>query len=188
MHRSKYCEYDNEDNNLNTLNNKLSMISSLHFLFSFQTMLFEKKKDNDLKMVKLFLFTLVVINTSLFGIFVQRRHFSLFAKSKLLLAPSPNLQCAVNEDDRFDCHPEKHLTEKKCQRRGCCWNGENATVPCFFPATYIGYVLQESIITEHGFSLMLKRHKPSPYPDDVSKLQMDVFFETETRLRMKVSN
>lgn len=165
---------------------KISIVSNFLSLFLFQTKLFEKKKTNI--RVKLILLILIIVGISLFSLFIQNIRFSFFGKKKLLLEPCRNLKCTVNENDRFDCHPEKHLTETKCKRRGCCWHSKNATVPCFFPSNYLGYVLQESVITEYGFSLTLKRHKPSPYPGDVLKLQMDVSFETETRLRIKVNS
>lgn len=145
---------------------------------------FEKKKPNI--RVKLILIISIIVGILLLSLFIQNIRFSFFGKKKLLLEPCRNPKCTVNENDRFDCHPEKHLTETKCKRRCCCWHGKNARVPCFFPSNYLGYVLQESVITEYGFSLTLKRHKPSPYPGDVLKLQMDVSFETETRLRIKI--
>lgn len=111
---------------------------------------FEKKKPNI--RVKLILIISIIVGILLLSLFIQNIRFSFFGKKKLLLEPCRNPKCTVNENDRFDCHPEKHLTETKCKRRCCCWHGKNARVPCFFPSNYLGYVLQESVITEYGFS------------------------------------
>ena len=80
---------------------------------------------------------------------------------------------------RFDCHPEDDVTEKKCEQRGCCWNGSGLgalrstplNVPyCYYPQ---GYYLYQRILSEdlgqkiiHSF----RNIKPSGFPGDISNV------------------
>ena len=39
----------------------------------------------------------------------------------ITLKPPKTAQCQIKTVERFDCHPEAHITEERCLRRGCCW-------------------------------------------------------------------
>ncbi len=41
--------------------------------------------------------------------------------------------------------------------------------------------------TEYGFTATLQRHNRSPWPNDVMTLKLDIFLETQDRIRIKVN-
>lgn len=112
-------------------------------------------------------------------------------------------QCAVvNDDHKFDCYPETSIaTKEKCEARGCCWQAANQTqtqskglngkvtgVPfCYYPKDFPGYRTGLKATTPTGFTVALSRNTTGFYPDDVMNLVMDVKYETEYRLRIRVS-
>ena len=104
---------------------------------------------------------------------------------------------------KFDCHPEAGANEKTCQSRGCCWfadpkrrkpivAGENDTqtpvdVPyCYFPRNYPGYSITETKETDLGFRSYLMKNSLGYYPGEVKLLTMDVMYETNNILHIKV--
>lgn len=93
---------------------------------------------------------------------------------------------------KFDCHPEQGANQEACHNRGCCWQtpdviGASNGVPyCFYPSTYPGYSSINLTKTETGYVSFLNRSVKSYYPEDVTVLKMEVFFETKQRLRIKV--
>lgn len=128
--------------------------------------------------------------------------------SKPVLRPSKKAslkQCAkISDEFKFDCYPEAGASELRCKARGCCWvprkklwneerneNNMTQTVPlnvpyCFYPLTYGGYKFINITETLSGSVSFLQRTFKSPYPDDVSVIRMDIQYETEQRLRIKV--
>ncbi|CAI5765798.1 lysosomal alpha-glucosidase [Podarcis lilfordi] len=102
-------------------------------------------------------------------------------------------QCNVPPDSRFDCAPEKLLSQEECQARGCCYvpvlpKGPAILQPwCFFPPSYPSYKLANLTTTESGYTARLTRGVPTFMPDDVMTLQLDVIFETEGRLHFTPS-
>jgi lysosomal alpha-glucosidase len=115
-------------------------------------------------------------------------------------------QCAkISDELKFDCYPEGGATESLCKARGCCWvpkrkkllnkerNENNRTqstplnVPyCFYPLAYGGYRFINITETPSGSVSFLQRTFKSPYPDDVEVIRMDIRYEAEQRLRIKV--
>ncbi|XP_029649556.1 lysosomal alpha-glucosidase-like [Octopus sinensis] len=93
--------------------------------------------------------------------------------------------CSIATNDRFDCHPESGASEKSCKERGCCWD-EMSEFACFYPKHFVGYIFNKSAVTKTGYSYGLSRSKPSPFPKDIAEIQMDVYFETKTRLHIKI--
>ena len=103
---------------------------------------------------------------------------------------------------RFDCFPGQLADEKSCEARGCCWKPvlikdkfidyvirleRPINVPfCFFPTNYNGYHLSDIHDTSVGKSALLNRKTKSGWPKDINVLQVDVFYESSTRLRIKV--
>ena len=114
-------------------------------------------------------------------------------------------QCAVVDDAyKFDCYPETFIaTKEKCEARGCCWqvglsdqtldkknlSGGVMGVPfCYYPKDFPGYKTGLKAITPTGFTVGLTRNTTGFYPDDIMTLVMDVRYETDYRLRIRVSN
>jgi lysosomal alpha-glucosidase len=115
-------------------------------------------------------------------------------------------QCAkISDDFKFDCHPEDGANESHCKARGCCWvpkrkrllnkqfvenkRAEHTplNVPyCFYPPAYGGYKFLNITETPSGSISFLQRTFKSPYPYDVEVIRMDIRYETEQQLRIKV--
>lgn len=126
-----------------------------------------------------------------------------FAKNKtkqktLPVPPKPDYnQCKIlNNNERFDCHPETYASAETCEARGCCWmppseniggEKENINVPyCFYPRNYSSYSYINVTATAYGLVGFLKRKFQSTYPGDVEIVKMTVKFETDQRLHVKV--
>ena len=89
---------------------------------------------------------------------------------------------------RFDCYPEGDGNEAACASRGCCWN-LSVSPSCFYPDGF-GYSMDGALSFEsYGHSsatLSRKANQPVQYTGPVAKLRVDVYLETQYRLRMKV--
>lgn len=107
------------------------------------------------------------------------------------------LECHNIQDNlKFDCLPQGNSTQKKCLARGCCWEKTKFDdarkdvilgVPnCFYPSNYPGYSMNHFKKTPKGFTADLDRRMPSPYPNDIMHLKLDIFYETKNRLHIKI--
>ncbi|XP_062976199.1 lysosomal alpha-glucosidase isoform X2 [Elgaria multicarinata webbii] len=107
------------------------------------------------------------------------------------LQPTP---CDIPPDSRFDCGPEKLLSQEECHARGCCYapvfsKGPAVWQPwCFFPPTYPSYKMANLTTTKTGYTAHLTRDGPSFIPDDIMNVQLDVIFETEGRLHFTLKD
>ncbi|XP_077986810.1 lysosomal alpha-glucosidase-like [Glandiceps talaboti] len=97
-------------------------------------------------------------------------------------------ECPVSETSRFDCYPEQGKTQKGCEERGCCWSTvkSGAAPECFYPLDFPTYSANEIDATKYGYKAVLERHSKTHYGNDIMKLEMDVLFETDTRLHFKI--
>ena len=57
---------------------------------------------------------------------------------------------------------------------------------CFYPANYPSYNGSNIKKTEFGVSVDLQKNVKSHWPNDILTLRMDAYYETKTRLRIKV--
>ncbi|KAI4903325.1 hypothetical protein NFI96_015943 [Prochilodus magdalenae] len=95
---------------------------------------------------------------------------------------------------RFDCYPERSVvvTEEMCYKRNCCFiqvsPGENGVPWCFYPPDFPSYELVSLGPTEMGYSGKLIRRQKTYYPNDIETLQLDVLYESNSRLRVKVTD
>ncbi|XP_055338532.1 lysosomal alpha-glucosidase-like [Paramacrobiotus metropolitanus] len=117
----------------------------------------------------------------------------------------------VPEDNRFDCMPRGDVNQQNCEARGCCWmppdqrrkrrnrrstteekkRGVEMDVPyCFYPFDMPSYNLVEYMPTDDGFEGHISRdpNATNVYPEAISDLIIQVFMETETRLRVKITD
>ncbi|KAK3891879.1 hypothetical protein Pcinc_004239 [Petrolisthes cinctipes] len=114
---------------------------------------------------------------------------------------------------RFDCTPGPNPTKDMCEAKGCCW--QEVQVPprtkpypaprlhhpthgpaledlplnvpyCFYPRDYRSYTFINATPEAHGYTAFLQLHTSSGYPGDVGLLRLDAFFETNTRIRIKI--
>lgn len=103
-------------------------------------------------------------------------------------------QCDVPPSSRFDCAPDKGISQEQCEARGCCYvpAGQVLEEPlmgqpwCFFPPSYPSYRLENLSSTESGYTATLTRTSPTFFPKDVLTLQLDVLMETDSRLHFTV--
>lgn len=115
--------------------------------------------------------------------------------------PKNNPQCInIRNEDRFDCDPEGAITQSNCEKRGCCWrpvlrltvNQSAGIVPplnvpwCYYPSNYEGYKVNKVYNTKQGLNADLTRTTPSPYPEAIKDLTVEIRYETQSRLRIKV--
>uniref|UniRef100_A0A8C9WLM6 Alpha glucosidase 2 n=1 Tax=Scleropages formosus TaxID=113540 RepID=A0A8C9WLM6_SCLFO len=119
--------------------------------------------------------------------------------STVVSAPSrEGLACSgVPENWRFDCYPEKVVvTRELCEARNCCFiqvsSGKKPIkdgVPwCFYPPNFPTYWLDALNDTDLGFTAQLKKSEKTYYPKDVETIQLDVLYETDSRLRVKITD
>lgn len=99
----------------------------------------------------------------------------------------------ILESWRFDCYPERNVvvTEDMCHARNCCFaraSKEKNGIPwCYYPPEFPSYTLEAVNDTETGLTGRLVRTQKTYYPKDVETLQLDVLYESNSRLRVKVS-
>lgn len=114
----------------------------------------------------------------------------------------PNSKCDLIDNNRkFDCYPKGLADQKSCEERGCCWSvpknitnssDENSfndiSVPyCYYPKDFAIYKFVNLTVADFGATGFMKAEYASPYPDNKQILKIDVKYETETRLHVKVS-
>jgi len=101
----------------------------------------------------------------------------------------PGLQCPEATRDKIDCYPERDgATEEHCLDRGCCWEETkpNMAPYCFFPYSF-GYDVGRVEYRDTGMLVDINKSNSSlPYPKEVHKLKMEVFYEAKYRVRVKV--
>lgn len=101
--------------------------------------------------------------------------------------------------ERFDCHPEDNANQEACEARGCCWVTKKETdidtklpapgVPtCYYPRNYGGYEWINITEVDNGIVAYLQRTFQSAYPRDVQTLRLDVEYQTNDRVRVKISD
>ncbi|NXA75611.1 LYAG glucosidase, partial [Thryothorus ludovicianus] len=114
------------------------------------------------------------------------------------LGPTPPPKCLlVPESRRFDCYPERRVvvTQELCESRGCCFiqsplpaEGKQGVPWCFYPPDFPSYALESLNQTALGMVGLLVRREKAYYPRDIEKLRLDVEFETDTRLHIKITD
>eukprot|EP00094_Tigriopus_californicus_P002589 TCALIF_02501-PA protein Name:"Similar to Gaa Lysosomal alpha-glucosidase (Rattus norvegicus)" AED:0.10 eAED:0.10 QI:0/0.75/0.55/0.88/0.75/0.77/9/17/845 len=100
---------------------------------------------------------------------------------------------SLTDSDRVDCHPDPNVTQARCEQRGCIFEpplGSGRAPVCYLPPFY-GYRLQgdEVLPTDLGFEAILERNlaESSYFGQDFSLVRFEVEFQTESRLRVKLS-
>ncbi|XP_040043282.2 lysosomal alpha-glucosidase [Gasterosteus aculeatus] len=128
------------------------------------------------------------------------------AGANVTAAASRRQACsAVPAAWRFDCYPERAavVTRELCEARSCCfvpaaaassasaaarppgWNG----IPwCFYPRDFPSYSLVSVSDTPLGQKGTLVREVKTYYPADVLTLEVETRHETDTRLRVRITD
>ncbi|XP_062304684.1 lysosomal alpha-glucosidase isoform X2 [Osmerus eperlanus] len=112
--------------------------------------------------------------------------------------PEPQACSAVPEAWRFDCYPERGVvvTREMCEARNCCFissppasSSRSQGVPwCFYPPGFPSYRLAALQASQGGQSGRLEREVRTYYPGDILSLQLDIRHETDTRLRVRITD
>ncbi|XP_042563258.1 lysosomal alpha-glucosidase-like, partial [Clupea harengus] len=99
---------------------------------------------------------------------------------------------------RFDCYPERGVvvTQALCESRNCCFtpvatasgNPGNGVPWCFYPPDYPSYSLVALNDTETGQEGTLVRTQESYYGNDIQTLHIELLYETNQRLRVRMTN
>ncbi|XP_030207537.1 lysosomal alpha-glucosidase isoform X2 [Gadus morhua] len=129
------------------------------------------------------------------------------SKEQILSVTVPNPQaCAViAESWRFDCYPESRavVTREMCEARGCCFipvsssstsssssspSGRHGIPWCFYPEGFGSYSLVSVNDTALGEEGRLVRDTKTYYPGDIMTLHLEIRHETNTRLRVRITD
>lgn len=108
---------------------------------------------------------------------------------------------SIPQDWRFDCYPERGVivTRELCEARNCCfvpaWTNSSSARPaagravpwCFYPTDFPSYSLVLLNDTPLGKKGKLVREVKTYYPADILVLNIELRYETATRLRVRVS-
>ncbi|XP_051686446.2 lysosomal alpha-glucosidase [Oryctolagus cuniculus] len=105
-------------------------------------------------------------------------------------------QCDVPPNSRFDCAPDRAITQEQCEARGCCYaptrrrpQGPRIGQPwCYFPPSYPSYRMQDLSPSEMGYTATLTRATPTFFPKDILTLRLDVLMETDSRLHFTIKD
>ncbi|XP_076004053.1 lysosomal alpha-glucosidase [Genypterus blacodes] len=100
---------------------------------------------------------------------------------------------------RFDCYPERvAVTREMCEARNCCFipvssAGHNLSrkndIPwCFYPSGFPSYSLVSINDTSLGQRGVLVKEVKTYYPGDILTLELEIRHETETRLRVRITD
>ncbi|XP_024914210.1 lysosomal alpha-glucosidase [Cynoglossus semilaevis] len=109
----------------------------------------------------------------------------------------------IPEACRFDCYPERGVvvTRQMCEARKCCFipassrlpsannpSGRNGIPWCFYPSDFPSYSLVSINDTSVGQKGTLVREVRTYYPGDVLTLGLEIRHETDTRLRVRITD
>ncbi|XP_042253091.1 lysosomal alpha-glucosidase [Thunnus maccoyii] len=109
----------------------------------------------------------------------------------------------IPEAWRFDCYPERGavVTRELCEARNCCFipasspassatrpSGKNGIPWCFYPPDFPSYSLKSIKGTLLGQKGALVKKVKTYYPGDILTLEVDIRHETDTRLRVRITD
>lgn len=96
--------------------------------------------------------------------------------------------CGIEDAAKFDCHPAGGATAEDCLGRGCCWKPLPGTeLPyCYYPVGLTYYKWKDFVTTKVGLKGGAVLVKKSPYPGDVKRVEVEVIYETEDIVRIRV--
>ena len=112
----------------------------------------------------------------------------------LLINESFARNCLVETTSRKACGSGQMTTNSECLASGCCWaRDEDRDVSWCFQSSEFqdnGYALVSIRPTANGYTGLLARNLPSNsvYGDDIPYLSLDVYYESDVTLRVKITD
>mgnify|MGYP001048768876 FL=1 len=106
--------------------------------------------------------------------------------------------CEANPSShRFNCYPERNITQEACVARGCCWTDslnisninqsiQLAAPLCYYPSDFPSYKVTTSEPTAFGQRILLTLSPSTQTNDAIPNLRVDIYYETKERLRIKI--
>ncbi|ELU14503.1 hypothetical protein CAPTEDRAFT_200669 [Capitella teleta] len=96
-------------------------------------------------------------------------------------------------NERVDCQPESHSANpdpEACVARGCYWCSTGTSAPsCFVPAEHGYRMVGQPEETGKGYRVIIRRiNYPSWFGSDANVVQVDIEFQADERLRIKLSD
>ena len=112
-------------------------------------------------------------------------------------------QCEQSMDlARFDCHPDDGASQERCEARKCCWrlpmqqanltekhrtSFQDIGVPlCYYPSDFPTYSIVSNETTDFGQRIRIIKLQTTFMPNDILDLTVDLIYETQQRLRIKI--
>lgn len=92
---------------------------------------------------------------------------------------------------KFDCFPNAPVDQNLCEKRGCCWTDtvdSNGVPYCYYSSTHEDYAYVNVTTTSQGYTAFLERRAQSGYPGDVRVLRLDVVFQSNYSLKIKIDD
>ncbi|GFQ88016.1 lysosomal alpha-glucosidase [Trichonephila clavata] len=111
--------------------------------------------------------------------------------------------CSIPDVEKFDCHPDRPISEAECLKRGCCYipasdlsvkdsdltKSSFLGVPsCFFSRNHKGYEIDNIIKDADHIEATLSRNISSGFPKDVQKVHLNITFIDNVNLRIKLTD
>ncbi|XP_015249519.1 PREDICTED: lysosomal alpha-glucosidase-like [Cyprinodon variegatus] len=106
----------------------------------------------------------------------------------------------IPEAWRFDCYPERGVVVNRelCEARNCCFipastfarrkSRKNGIPWCFYPPDFPSYSVVSVNDTSMGLKGTLVKDVKTYYPGDILTLEMEIRHETDTRLRVRITD
>ncbi|XP_068440776.1 sucrase-isomaltase, intestinal isoform X2 [Clinocottus analis] len=98
----------------------------------------------------------------------------------------------LEENHRFDCHPEEHADETKCKARGCIWKPSTVELApwCFYPQDF-GYTATGVTESNSGMTFGITRNKKyrssgRPESPDIDTLRVEIRYHSSDMLQFKI--
>ncbi|KAG8183258.1 hypothetical protein JTE90_006454 [Oedothorax gibbosus] len=158
----------------------------------------EEKRRSNCKRKTLYALAVIVVGSAVGTILFFAIHGTSFKKPD---KPDDSCSIEVPYNEKFDCHPDRPVSEKECLKRGCCYKpASDLTVTeddlidsrflgvpsCYYSSKYVGYEIGNISSTTDGIAATLSRKIPSGFPRDIQRVNLEVVFIDDASLRIKV--
>ncbi|KAG8183257.1 hypothetical protein JTE90_006453 [Oedothorax gibbosus] len=167
--------------------------------FNYASMTEEKRRSN-CKRNTLYALAVIVVGSAVGTIIFFAIHGTSFKKPD---KPDESCSIEVPDNEKFDCHPDRPVSEKECLKRGCCYkpasdltvkeddliNSRFLGVPsCYYSSKYVGYEITSITLTADGIVAHLNRATPSGFPKDIQNVNLEVTLIDDASLRIKITD